>query len=302
MYPVIIELVTRDHAPNYTIPTEQCTLDTCSISQGQVTYDPNLGANLFFLIVFSLLLLLQIILGVYYRTWTYAIGLVGGMALELCGYIGRVKMHYNPFIESPFFMYLISLTIGPTFISASIYICFSRLINTYGSALSPISPRKIVVLFIISDFISLCLQAGGGACSVIADSYSFEEFGIHLMLAGLCLQVFSLALVLLLGAAFAYNCRRKPYSWNQSDYCLAVRRRRYFSGFIQALVVSTVTILIRSTYRVVELTGGFHGKLWNSETYFMVFDGAMVTIASILLTIFHPGMAFHGHWSYVKRG
>jgi hypothetical protein len=69
-----------------------------------------------------------------------------------------------------------------------------------------------------------------------------------------------------------------------------------------ALVIATVFILIRSSYRVAELTGGFHGKLWNSQVYFMVLDGSMVAIASIFLTAFHPGQAFHGRWGSVKRG
>ena len=72
--------------------------------------------------------------------------------------------------------------------------------------------------------------------------------------------------------------------------------------FNTALVIATVFILLRSSYRVVELTGGFHGKLWNSQLYFMVLDGAMVAIASIFLTGFHPGLAFHGRWGSVKRG
>ena len=70
-----------------------------------------------------------------------------------------------------------------------------------------------------------------------------------------------------------------------------------------ALVLAAVFILARSAYRVAELTGGFHGKLWNSEAFFMLLDGTMVAIASILLTAFHPGLAFHGRWGMVsKRG
>jgi hypothetical protein len=104
-------LVTRDHAPNYTIPTELCTLQTCSITQAQLTYDPSLAGNVFFAAIFSLLILIQIALGIYYRTWAYAIGMVGGLTLELCGYIGRIQMHYNPFIQSPFFMYALSISL-----------------------------------------------------------------------------------------------------------------------------------------------------------------------------------------------
>ena len=69
-----------------------------------------------------------------------------------------------------------------------------------------------------------------------------------------------------------------------------------------ALVIASLAILTRSSYRVAELSGGFHGRLWNSQVYFMILDGAMVAIASLCLTGFHPGMAFHGQWRSVKRG
>jgi hypothetical protein len=102
------DLLARDHPANYSIPTELCTLKTCSITQAQLTYDPSLGGNVFLAVFFGLLLAIQILLGYYYRTWTYAIGLIGGLILELCGYIGRIQMHFNPFIQSPFFMYVSS--------------------------------------------------------------------------------------------------------------------------------------------------------------------------------------------------
>ena len=241
--PVTLELLIRDHAPNYTIPTELCTLQTCSITQAQLTYDPSLAANVFFAALFGLLLSSQILIGIYYRTWAYAIGMVGGLSLELCGYIGRIQMHYNPFIQSPSFIplplcqrsrtmsrYLISLTIGPTWICASMYLCFSRIVRTYNPDLSRLSPRKITVLFICSDFWSLVLQAGGGSIAVIADNVSVEYIGIHLMLAGLGLQVLSLAVVLALGADFARVCYKKPQTW--IERYADIRERRYFLGFI----------------------------------------------------------------------
>ena len=55
-------------------------------------------------------------------------------------------------------------------------------------------------------------------------------------------------------------------------------------------------ILIRSSFRVAELSGGFHGSLWNDQVSFMVLDGAMVSLAAIGLTVFHPGRAFQGTW------
>jgi hypothetical protein len=170
---------------------------------------------------------------------------------------------------------------------------------------------------------SLVLQAGGGAISVIANDYSLEYVGIHLMLAGLALQVFSLVVVLGLSADFAWCCWRKPMAWEEQYE--DIRRRRYFKGFICgkffaifsllyhgnlfadskiriALVLATVAILLRSSFRVAELSGGFHGKLWNDEAAFMGMDGAMVALSGTCLTAFHPGLAFHGKWAFVKRG
>jgi hypothetical protein len=71
---------------------------------------------------------------------------------------------------------------------------------------------------------------------------------------------------------------------------------------ISALLIGTIAILVRSSFRVAELTGGFHGELWNSQVDFMLLDGAMIAIASICLTISHPGLAFHGRWESVKHG
>jgi hypothetical protein len=97
------DLEPRDHAPNYSIPIDLCTLQTCPITRGQPTYDPSFGGNVFFASLFGLLLTIQLLLGIYYRTWTYSIGLVCGVTLELCGNIGRIQMHFNPLINSPFF-------------------------------------------------------------------------------------------------------------------------------------------------------------------------------------------------------
>jgi len=50
------------------------------------------------------------------------------------------------------------------------------------------------------------------------------------MLAGLGLQVFSLAVVLALAADFARTCLKRPHNWNAS-YAV-IRDTRYFRTFI----------------------------------------------------------------------
>lgn len=62
------------------------------------------------------------------------------------------------------------------------------------------------------------------------------------------------------------------------------------------LGLATLTIFIRSVFRVAELSGGFNGKLFNEEVPFMILEGPMVIIACTAVSVFHPGFAFQGCW------
>ena len=53
------------------------------------------------------------------------------------------------------YWYLISLTIGPTFISAAIYGCLARIVVVYGEQYSRFRSRTYTLAFITCDFISL---------------------------------------------------------------------------------------------------------------------------------------------------
>lgn len=64
-----------------------------------------------------------------------------------------------------------------------------------------------------------------------------------------------------------------------------------------AIPVATITIFVRSIYRVIELSDGFDSAIANNEVVFMILEGAMISIATIAITIFHPGLAFKGHWA-----
>ena len=59
-----------------------------------------------------------------------------------------------------------------------------------------------------------------------------------------------------------------------------------------ALAFATLAILIRSSFRVAELSEGFGSELANNEVTFMILEGGMVAIAVILLTFMHPGLVF----------
>jgi hypothetical protein len=63
-----------------------------------------------------------------------------------------------------------------------------------------------------------------------------------------------------------------------------------------AIAISTVAILIRCSFRVAELSGGFGGSLANNQVSFMILDGAMMVTVIILLTTAHPGLILGSMW------
>lgn len=146
-----------------------------------------------------------------------------------------------------------------------------------------------------SDFLSLVLQAAGGGIADTADEASLKRTGINIMIAGLVLQAVSLSVFLGVWLDFAIRVRRHGAD-SSSPERTTVRSRAVFKAFLASLLLATVAILARSIFRAAELWEGFEGKLWNSETDFLILDGAMVALAVLALSALHPGLAFGGQW------
>jgi hypothetical protein len=189
----------------------------------------------------------------------------------------------------------IALTIAPVFLTAAIYLTLSRIFLIYNASLSRLAPRTVALTFMTSDFLSLVLQAAGGAIADTADADDLKQTGIDIMIAGLVLQAISLTIFL--GVALDFFVRVWRHGADQTSLSRnALRSKISFKGFLVSLLVATLAILARSIFRAMELWGGFEGELWNNETEFLVLDGAMVALAVLLLSVLHPGPAFGAEW------
>jgi RTA1 like protein len=104
--------------------------------------------------------------------------------------------------------YLIPLTIGPAFLTGSIYLCLARIVVATGTGISRLSPRQISLIFMLSDFFSLVLQGTGGGIASTANTTSGSNAGRYIMIAGLAWQVLSLAVYFALWAEFLFRARR----------------------------------------------------------------------------------------------
>lgn len=127
------------------------------------------------------------------------------------------------------YSYLIGLTIAPAFLSASIYLCLSRIIVIYGRTVSRLRPATYTITFISFDLFSLILQAAGGAVAASSNGSSSQKAGIDIMIAGLAFQVASLVIFICLCADFGYSAYRKKSSLDPAH--VKVRNSTIFKAF-----------------------------------------------------------------------
>ncbi|KAF5009328.1 hypothetical protein FDECE_4426 [Fusarium decemcellulare] len=285
-------------APEGYIEGFVCTLDTCSVEQwGYIHYQPSVPGNAVFLAVMAILAICQLYLGIRHKTRVFMITMCLGLVTETVGYIARVLLNGNPFNRDYFLWYLITLTIGPVFIAAAIYLTLGRIVVVHGEAISRIKPRSYTTFFLGCDIVSLVVQAVGGgiAASTPVTNQPMIDTGTNILVAGLSIQVACLFAFSACSLEFFWRVRKNPELRNPEFMDLVTSKR--FKTFLFALFGATAFLFVRTVFRAVELSEGFAGKLANQEVEFMILDGVMVILACISLTVCHPGPGFGYRWN-----
>ncbi|KAF5647348.1 phospholipid-translocating ATPase [Fusarium tjaetaba] len=239
-----------------------------------IDFSPLLAPDAIFLSFYSIFLLLHVLIAIrFWRFYGYSIGMVCGILLELVGYCGKVQLSHNRDNKNGYIMYIIGLTLGPTFLSSALYLNISTLQQHYPtSRFTRISPRLFASLFILGDFICLCFIGCGGSLAAI---FAENPIGVDLMIAGLAVQVLFTAIFCL---ALWVICRR---SW--PEIC---QEKRY--PYVIGLAIASACLFLRSCWRCAELSGGFNGPLASMEGVFFALDSVPMVVMTVTLTIFHP--------------
>ncbi|KAF5967723.1 RTA-like protein [Fusarium bulbicola] len=269
---------------------------------------PNLGGNIFYLACHALLIVPQIYWGLRHKTWGYLFGMFCGHVLEMVGFAARIAMHFgqggflsksnhcvNPSTALTVleYRYIVTITIGPAFFSAAIYLCLARIITVYGQGYSRFSPRTYTIIFMLFDFVALVLQATGGSM-LGSDERDTINVGLKVIQTGLAAHLAAISIFVILASELAFRIFRRQEDWDPRFRQL--QRSWRFNLFLICLTIATVTILIRTSYRVAELSAGYHSALADNEIAFMLLEGMMIVIATTALAIGHPGPSFQGRY------
>jgi hypothetical protein len=279
----------------------------CPVGGTVYGYYPNLPANAFFAAVFGILLVAQLIIGSWTRTWTFMLAVGLGVFGEMVGYIGRLEMRKNPWAKPGFETQICCLVLAPSFLAAGIYLTLKHLILYCGPEYSRLKAKWYPRIFIGSDLASIIVQAIGGGVAASADHGSNKvllQAGDDLIIAGIALQIVTMIVCGLLVLDFFLR-RKKGATQNKSqtegttslDATVLVNDTHTksplrFRLFTYATGFAYATILIRCIYRLPEMAGGWGNPRMRNEPVFLALDGGMVLLASIAFTVAHPGFMF----------
>ncbi|KAK4548245.1 hypothetical protein LTR36_010115 [Oleoguttula mirabilis] len=268
-----------------------CTQSTCPVSESIYGYRPDLGATIFFLVVFTLSGSIYIWQGVRTKTWVFSIAMVLGSMSEAMGYVAKLLLWKDPFSDPGFKMSVVLLTFAPAFYAAGVYYTLKHICLTFGANFSRLRPANYTKIFITCDIFSISLQAAGGALASASTTDSILTAGQDVMIAGLAFQVLTLVVFGMFAADYGYAIYRNRAQLNPAT--VELRRSLRFRLFIIALWVAYFAILIRCAYRVAELAGGWiDNPILRAQGLFIGLDSVPIALAALILNIWHPGWCF----------
>ncbi|KAF8956219.1 RTA1 like protein-domain-containing protein [Flammula alnicola] len=266
----------------------------------QYGYIPSRSAALIFLSLFAISTLVHSAQAVRYRLWFIFPTAVLCGVIEILGWSGRLWSSFSPIASTPFEIEITCTIIAPTPLLAANFVIFGRLIRRLGAGYSRLSPRLYTIIFTTCDVVSLVVQGLGGGLAATASDFAGANRGANIMLGGIVFQlIVIIAYAICAIEYFVRYHKHAPVSYGikiRDDKSAASNDavRGTFTPKLRlmsyGLLFSTTCLFIRAVYRIIELAGGWNGRVIHTQVYFNVLDGAMVILAIYTANFLHPGI------------
>ncbi|PWN47362.1 RTA1-domain-containing protein [Violaceomyces palustris] len=252
--------------------------------RGPYGYLPVLSAPILFATLFFLSTLAHLYKTLRTAHW-WLLVLVLGCLAEAGGHALRIYGHHDPFPKNPFVAMQVLLVITPVFFAAIDFAILARVSVLFPVHLSLVRPSYILPFFVTLDILSLIIQAVGSAFAAFAQIEGKDTMpGSRIIVAGLAIQLLGYLCFNVLLITF-YRRVRKPTAenatlkdWNQR-----------LNTFLIATFLSSLLILVRSIFRLVEMSVGWIGAVAHHEWAFYAFDATPVAMAVLILNYYFPG-------------
>lgn len=218
------------------------------------------------------------------RQW-WLIVLALGAGFETAGIALRIYGWHDSRLTNPYIAEQVLTVVTPVFFAAIHFAILGKVLVLFGKKFSFVKPSLVTPVFVTLDVISLVIQgAGSGIAAVNEIDIEDPTGGSNIVVGGLAVQLLGYVGFDILAIVFAFKAwggrgeaAPPPHLWTPK------MRRGLIAAFFSALLV-----LLRSCFRTGEMAEGWIGPVATTEWYFYVFDATPVTLAVLLLAIWHP--------------
>ncbi|KAH9975497.1 RTA1-domain-containing protein [Lactifluus volemus] len=253
-------------------------------------YIPSEWASITFLVLFGLSTFIHTIQASYFRMWFLLPTAVLCGFLELIGWSARLWSSQSPFLQKPFIIQVTTLIVAPTLLVAANFILLGRVIRRLGPQYSRLTPKLYAIVFLSCDIVSLVVQGIGGTTVSVANTLKQANLGSHIALGGVLFQLVAITIYCALATEFLIRyTRERPIRHVPAGEDYRGKVDIPLKRMLYAMSVMTGFIFLRTIYRTAEFLDGFQGTIASTQPLFVIFDGAMITLAMVTLNIFHPG-------------
>ena len=255
-------------------------------------YIPSLPLSIIFAVLFTVSTVMHSYKMTSHRLWfclpfvlgilcTFSLTLyVANIAGEVIGYISRAIAWTATGSLIPYILQAIFLVIPPVLFAASLYMVYSRLVRAVnGQQCSLLSPHTSTRIFVLGDFICLNIQSSGSGL-LASEDVDTVHIGEYIVMGGLILQI-------LVFLVFMWTCG----TFDRRFRILVAGGRHTDVPWKQCLFMlyaTSVAILVRNVYRVVEFALGKQGYIYSHEWPAYVFDAALMVLVTAAFYFWHP--------------
>lgn len=255
-------------------------------------YKPDLGANVLFLVLFALISVVHIVQVFIYREWWVVILPIGTLA-EMAGYIPRLlgrdeeKLLDQEKMRDIYVATMCLLIITPCLFAAVHFTTIGRISTLFPRKYVIIPPKYIMPLFVSIDVASLIVQGIGAGTAATAETDEDAVPGSHITVAGVAVQLFGYLVFMFCFLTFAWAVWKDPPT--------GIKR---YKPILIATFVSSLCIILRSIFRLVEMGVGWTGEIARTEWCLFAFDSSFVWLGCAILNVWNPGRYLPKNFSW----
>jgi hypothetical protein len=202
-----------------------------------------------------------------------------GVLSEAIGYISRAISADDTEAMMPYVIQSVMLLVSPAFIVATIYMCLGETIRSLKAKEYSVIPVKYLTkVFVLGDVLSFLMQSSGGGMMANGSA----DLGKKLIVIGLFVQLAFFGCFIVVMTLFGYRIHTNPTVVSSS----LKHTRPAFGNWkhgLTVLAISSVLILVRSIYRIVEYIQGTGGYLQSHEVFLFAFDSVLILFSVIVL-------------------